>query len=94
MSARNETAGPLDGNAAAGLLEQLFTFEVTVADVTCAGCGLVLPLGRARLYGGPMGAVLCCVNCDGTLIRLVHTPYGYWLDMRGARSLFVPAAPE
>ena len=29
----------LDGNAAAGLLAEVFTMEATTAVVTCAGCG-------------------------------------------------------
>ena len=37
-----------------------------------------------------MGAVLRCLNCDGTLVRVVRTRYGYWLEMQGARS----AAPH
>jgi hypothetical protein len=95
MSADSEyVAGPLDGNAAASLLDQVFAFEATIADITCAGCGTVAPIGKVKLYGGPMGAVLRCLNCDGTLMRVVHTPYGHWLEMQGARSLFVPTSAE
>jgi uncharacterized protein DUF6510 len=31
----------LDGNAAAGLLDQIFAFEVTSAAATCDGCGKI-----------------------------------------------------
>lgn len=88
------SAGPLDGNAAAGLLREVFAMEVTAADVTCGGCGAVAQVGEVRLYGGSMGAVLCCTHCDAAILRLVHTPHGYWLDMRGARSLHFRAGPR
>jgi hypothetical protein len=81
----------LDGNAAAGTLSDLFALDVTAAAVTCEGCGACFDLGAARLYGGVMGAIFRCVQCEGVVIRLVRTPAGFCLDMRGARKLFVPA---
>jgi hypothetical protein len=36
-----EDVVPLDGNAAAGRLSQLFAFDVTLATITCGGCALV-----------------------------------------------------
>ena len=35
----------LDGNAAAGALQELFGFEVTAARGRCDGCGAVEPIG-------------------------------------------------
>jgi Family of unknown function (DUF6510) len=35
-------------------------------------------------YAAPMGAVLRCSHCDGILMRVVHTPHGRWLEMKGA----------
>jgi hypothetical protein len=81
----------LDGNAAAGLLSELFALDVTVAHFTCAGCGAEGELGAARVYGGTMGAIFRCVGCDGVVLRLVRTPAGLWLDMQGTRRLVVPA---
>jgi hypothetical protein len=80
---------PLDGNAAGGLLREFFTFDVTAASVTCDGCGAVALIGEAKLYGGPMGAILHCSHCNAPFMRLVCTPAGLWLDMRGARRLVV-----
>ena len=40
----------LDGNAAGGLLLEVFAFEATAAQTTCAGCARVSPLGELRLY--------------------------------------------
>jgi hypothetical protein len=80
---------PLDGNAAAGLLRELFALEMTEASLTCDHCGFAGAIGAARLYGGPMGAIFRCVNCDKVVVRLVRTPAGLWLEMQGTRRLFV-----
>jgi hypothetical protein len=77
----------LDGNAAAGLLQEIFVREITTAQIQCEKCGLVEAVGRLRLYAAPMGAVLRCSHCDGMLMRAVHTPHGRWLEMTGTRYL-------
>jgi len=77
----------LDGNAAAGLLQELFVPDITTAQIQCSACGSVGAVGSLRLYAAPMGAVLRCTHCDDILLRAVHTPHGRWLDMTGARSL-------
>lgn len=89
MNADLQGAIPLDGNAAAGLLRELFTFDVTTARVTCGGCGAIAQIGEVRVYGGPMGAIFRCDHCDTVVMRCVRTRVGYWLDMQGARNLFV-----
>ena len=81
---------PLDGNAAAGLLREVFACEMTVAVVTCGGCGAAGPVGAVRVFGGAMGAILRCAHCNTAVVRLAHTPRGTWLDLRGARSIVVP----
>jgi Family of unknown function (DUF6510) len=81
---------PLDGNAAAGLLAQVFACEMTVAVVTCVGCGAAAPVGAARVSGSAMGTIIRCAHCDTAVLRLARTPRGLWLDMRGARSIRVP----
>ena len=43
---------PLDGNAAGGLLCELFAFDMTAASITCDGCGSVSQVGELALYGG------------------------------------------
>jgi hypothetical protein len=80
---------PLDGNAVGGLLRELFALDVTAAEIICAGCGVVAAVGAVRDYGGSMGAVLRCAHCDTAVLRLTHTPAGLFLDMQGARRLFV-----
>ncbi|HEY7003565.1 MAG TPA: DUF6510 family protein [Gaiellaceae bacterium] len=78
----------LDGNAAAGTLEQILAFEVTTAVGTCANCGAVAEFGRASVYASAIGIVVRCPACEAVLLRLVGTGEGrYWLEMTGFRSL-------
>jgi Family of unknown function (DUF6510) len=90
MSVNDDLAIALDGNAAAGLLSELFACEATTAAITCGGCGAIAQVGATRLFGGPMGAIFRCTRCDTAVIRLVRLPTGLRFDMRGAVSLFVP----
>jgi hypothetical protein len=77
----------LDGNAAAGLLQEIFVPEITAAKIECDACGHTAAVGALHLYGVAMGAVLRCIRCDCILMRAVHTAHGRWLEMKGARSL-------
>ena len=77
----------LDGNAAAGALQELFGFEVTAARGSCDGCGAVAPIGALALYMHAPGMVFRCVQCDAVMMRLVEVPDGYRVDLRGIRCL-------
>ncbi len=77
----------LDGNAAAGLLQEIFVLEITTAQIQCAACDSAAAVGSLRLYAAPMGAVLRCTHCGGILMRAVHTQHGRWLEMMGTRCL-------
>ncbi len=79
----------LDGNAAAGLLAEVFRFEMTTAFTACAGCGALAPVGALMVYGHEMGAILRCPACDTPIIRLARTGSAHWLDLRGAVSLHI-----
>jgi NAD-dependent SIR2 family protein deacetylase len=81
----------VDGNAAAGLLAEVFTVEATTAVVTCAGCGASGPLGAAIVYATEMGTVVRCANCDQPLIRAAEIRERVVLDMRGTASLSLAA---
>ena len=83
----NDNPLTLDGNAAAGLLREIFALEMTTAVATCNSCGKTAPIGELMLYGGEIGAVLRCPGCDHLLICVTHTPAGYWLDLRGLQIL-------
>jgi hypothetical protein len=77
----------LDGNAAAGLLQAIFPFDMTLVQVTCTGCGATNAIGATAAYMNGMGMVIRCPSCDTVLIRMVHARGNYLLDMRGVRIL-------
>jgi hypothetical protein len=73
----------LDGNAAGGLLSEIFAIEMTTAEGTCRGCGRIKALGEFMLYRHEMGTVLRCAVCDTALIRIAHVGQCYWIDLGG-----------
>jgi Family of unknown function (DUF6510) len=83
----NDSELVLDGNAAASLLQEIFVFEVTTAQIQCEVCGTTAAIGSLRLHAVPMGAILRCINCKGIVMRAVNTPHDRWLEMTGARRL-------
>ena len=76
----------LDGNAAAGILGEVFATEVTTATGTCAGCGAVDAVGAVHVYMAA-GVVLRCPRCDNVLMRIVEGGGRVWIDLSGLRSL-------
>jgi hypothetical protein len=82
----------LDGNAAAGMLREVFTEDITVALGACASCGTVAEMGAQHLYmySGAPGAVLRCQACQNVLIVMVRTEDRYRLGLPGLRWLEVP----
>jgi hypothetical protein len=77
----------LDGNAAAGMLQEIFPFEMTLARATCAGCHATTIMAELTLYPHPMGMVMRCPHCEIALMRLAHTGSEYCLDLQGMRVL-------
>ena len=55
---REEACSTLDGNAAAGLMREVFAFEATAARMTCAGCARPARWGSCA-YAIEMGAIPC-----------------------------------
>jgi hypothetical protein len=80
----------LDGNAAAGPLSEVFSFEATTAQYACAGCGGTDRIGAAMVYEvRGLGTIVRCPSCDNALIRLAHNRGRHWIDLRGIRYLQV-----
>lgn len=77
----------LDGNAVAGLLAELFGRELTVANVTCAGCGATRMVGALLVYRHGMGTVMRCAACDTVLLRVAQIRGQTWLDARGIQAM-------
>ena len=80
----------LDGNAAGGILRDVFAHEMAAALATCSGCGTVGPIGALLEYGHPMGIILRCPTCDTPVLRIVCTPGLLRLDFSGARLMTIP----
>jgi hypothetical protein len=82
----------LDGNAAAGMLSELFVPELTAARATCNGCGSTAAVGALLVYAHGMGMVMRCPNCDGAILCVTRTATQVWLDPSGARRIIIAAA--
>jgi hypothetical protein len=76
----------LDGNAAAGVLSQIFVPDMTTARFTCAVCGAEHPLGAARYYESA-GGVLRCTDCAAVLVRVISAPARVFIELTGIRRL-------
>ena len=81
----------LDGNAAGGVLGQIFAFEMTSAEVICANCDAVGPIGAAVVYATAMGTIIRCRGCGEALIRVAHGPQRLWVDFSGTRLMQLTA---
>jgi hypothetical protein len=79
----------LDGNAAAGLLSEIFASEPTVARAICAGCGATGAIATLHVYAHGMGTVMRCPRCDAVVLRVGRTASRLWLDMTGARCFVI-----
>lgn len=78
----------LDGNAAAGTLGEIFSFEATTAEYACRGCGRAGVLGETMVYEmRGLGMVVRCPGCDNALIRLAHGRERYLVDLGGTSHL-------
>jgi phage FluMu protein Com len=81
----------LDGNAVGGLLGEIFPLEMTMAHIRCAGCNAVEPLGAETVYKDAPGMVMRCTHCQNVLLTVVRGEGHYWIEMRGATWLQIPA---
>ena len=84
----------LDGNAAAGTLQAIFPFDMTLVQATCTACGITNLIGATVAYMHGMGTVVRCPVCDNALIRVAHVKGRHFLDMRGVRVLQISAEAQ
>lgn len=89
----DETQMRLDGNAAGGLLMELFGADVTNSRGQCATCGTIAEFGRQHLYMFPRspGAVLRCMSCKSVLMVVVRMGDHRRVSMSGVRWMEVAA---
>jgi len=78
----------LDGNAVAGLLQEVFAVETTTAIVTCSACGEAEAVGATHIFRGA-GIVMCCPHCDNALMQIVRDDTRLWIGFQGVRMLEV-----
>jgi hypothetical protein len=76
----------LDGNAIAGVLQEVFAVEMTTAVGTCAGCGASEQVGAIHVFRGA-GIVLRCPHCDNALVKIVRDETRVWIAFPGVRAL-------
>jgi hypothetical protein len=92
----DDTQLRLDGNAAAGMLREVFVHELSAARGACAACGTIAQLGGQHLYMYPLspGAVLRCSTCQEVLLVFVHGSGRYRLGLRGLTWLEIQDSVE
>ena len=85
----NDDTVRVDGNAAAGILSEVFVPDLTAARAKCAGCGVTRTIGALVVYAHGMGTVVRCPGCDSVVLRVARTPTHVWLDATGATSIAI-----
>ena len=83
-------AAMLDGNAAAGILSEIFIAEMSSSAIECANCGNAGELATLLAFMQAPGLVLRCPVCEHLILRVVQTPSTIYLDLRGALYLALP----
>lgn len=85
----------LDGNAMAGLLQELFVEDITAARGSCASCGTVADFGEQHAFMFPLspGAVLRCVGCESVLMVVVRTRTSVRVGFQGLAWIEVSQPP-
>ena len=73
----------LDGNAAAGLLTEVFATDVTAAVVRCAHCGAEGAVATVHVYAHGPGTVLRCPGCEEVVMRFARIRGELVADLRG-----------
>jgi Family of unknown function (DUF6510) len=78
---------PLDGNAIAGLLFDVFGAEMTTALGVCASCGARGPIAESEVYLRAPGTVVRCRVCRDVHMVFVTVRGTTCVDLRGLSSL-------
>jgi hypothetical protein len=78
----------VDGNAVAGLLQEVFAVEMTTAIAMCDTCGATDAVGALHVFRGA-GIVMRCPHCDNVLVTIVRDDTRGWIGFAGVRTLQV-----
>jgi Family of unknown function (DUF6510) len=71
-----------DGNAIAGLMEEIFGSDMTTTTRRCQSCRKQNPIGAHRHYSGA-GHVLRCPSCGDLAASFVSLVDGYAVGLHG-----------
>jgi len=77
----------LDGNAIAGLLQDVFGTEMTTAVSVCGHCGDRRPVAELVVYLRAPGTVARCRTCGWVLMVLVEARGLTCVDLNGLAEL-------
>ncbi len=80
----------VDANAVAGMLQEIFSVEMTANPTECAHCGYEGEVGTLLAFICTPGLVLRCPSCEGVILRIVSTPNAVYVDARGAVYMRLP----
>ena len=81
----------LDGNAAAGLLRDVFGVEMTDAITECASCGDRSRLAETNAYLRGPGVVLRCRSCKSVAIVVTTVQGIHCVDISGFQAVHMPS---
>jgi len=84
------TSAPLDGNALAAPLFEVFGFEGTAATATCGACASVNRVAQLAVFTRAPGTVARCPRCGGVLIVLIERGAMACVDLSGVAALGQP----
>lgn len=74
---------PLDGNAMAGVMQDLFARDMTTTAYKCTGCGKTGVVAEMAVYMSGPGTVARCRDCDTILLLLTERRGMYCIDAPG-----------
>ena len=77
----------LDGNAIAGLLNEIFDAELTTATGVCASCGASRQVAEVEVYLRAPGTVARCRTCGSVLMVVVDVRGIKCVDLTGLAAL-------
>jgi len=78
---------PLDGNAVAGELAEVFGTEMTTFTAICGSCGQTGPLAEVSVYPAQMGIVIRCQSCTALLAVITRIRDISCVDLMGLAAL-------
>jgi hypothetical protein len=82
----SDDASWLDGNAIAGLLDEVFGTEMTTAERGCQSCSAVNAIGAHRVFQGA-GIVVRCPACGDVAMRIVTVHERHIVELAGTWTL-------